>query len=233
MEFWLEWAKGPAFIFSFSFMTLGLARQIGLTLWEIHRVLRRAGDKDLPIRQIAWSTLQWLFPFDKIARDPLFSATSILFHIAILIVPLFLAGHVALWRRSVGLSWPAIPAAFADILTIAAVALAVALVVERLAAKPTRALSRFGDYALPIVIAAPFISGFMVAHPVCNPLPYPAILFLHIMSSNLLMMLMPITKLAHAALLPGVQLIAELGWRWPSDAGSKVAVELGREEARL
>jgi nitrate reductase gamma subunit len=233
MENWLEWARGPAFIFSFSFMILGLARHVGLTIWEIYRVWRRAGDKNLPLRQILRSTLQWLFPFGKIAQEPLFSATSILFHIAILVVPLFLAGHIVLWHRSVGLAWPSIHNAIADGLTIAAILAAIALVVERLSAKPTRALSRFGDYALPILIAIPFASGFMVRHPACSPLSHSAILFIHVMSANLIMLIIPLTKLTHAALLPGTQLISELGWHWPPDAGSQLAIELGKKEAPL
>jgi nitrate reductase gamma subunit len=109
---------------------------------------------------------------------------------------------------------------------------AVALVVQRLAAKPTRALSRFQDYALPLIIALPFASGFMVMHPVYNPYSYAAMLFVHVMSANLAIMLIPVTKLSHVVLMPGVQLVAELGWHWPADAGSKLAVTLGKEEAR-
>jgi nitrate reductase gamma subunit len=229
MEYWLEWARGPAFIFSFSFMILGLARHLLLTLSEIHRVWRRAGDKTLPVRQIVQSTFQWLFPAGRIAQDPAFSLTSILFHTGILIVPLFLAGHIALWFRNTGLSWPAISNTLADVLTVVAVTAAFALVVQRVAAKSTRALSRFRDYALPIIIAVPFVSGFMVMHPALNPYPYSIVLFFHVMSGNLIMVLIPLTKLTHAVLLPGVQLISELGWHWPPDAGSKLAVTLGKE----
>jgi nitrate reductase gamma subunit len=233
MDHWLEWARGPAFIFAFTFMVLGLVRHLALTLWEVHRAWRRAGDKDLPYRQIARATLSWLFPLGRIVQEPLFSLTSILFHLAILIVPVFLAGHVALWFRSVGLWWPAIPNELADVLTIVAATAAVALVVQRLAARSTRALSRFQDYALPLVIALPFVSGFMVMHPAYNPYSYSAVLFVHVMSANLVMVLIPLTKLTHAVLLPGVQLVAELGWHWPADAGSRLAVTLGKEGARI
>jgi nitrate reductase gamma subunit len=233
MESWLEWARGPAFIFSFCFMVLGLLRHLALTLWEIGRTWRRAGDKVLPCRRILRGTFGWLFPVGRIVQNPLFSLTSILFHIAILIVPVFLAGHIALWFRSTGLSWPAVRKAPADVLTIVAITAAVALVIERLGAKPTRALSRFQDYALPLVIALPFVSGFMVMHPAYNPWSYSAVLFVHVMSANLVMVLIPLTKLTHAALLPGVQLVAELGWHWPADAGSRLAVTLGKEKARI
>jgi nitrate reductase gamma subunit len=229
MEYWLDWARGPAFIFSFTFMILGLARHLAITLWEIYRAWRRAGDKTLPLGRIWRSTIQWLVPVSRIRLNLLFSLTSMLFHAAILIVPLFLAGHVALWYRSTGLAWPAIPNALADALTVVAVITAVALVVQRVSAKSTRVLSRLHDYVLPPIIALPFVSGFLVMHPAYNPYSYSAVLFIHVMSANLVMVLIPLTKLTHAALLPGVQLISELGWHWPPDAGSKLAVTLGKE----
>jgi len=233
MEQWLEWARGPAFIFSFIFMILGLARHLVLTVWEVAVAWRRAGDKTIPWRQIAVVTLKWMFPAGRIGQQPLFSLTSIAFHAAILIVPLFLAGHIALWFRGAGVSWPAIPNGLADVLTIVAVVTAVALVLQRVAARSTRALSRFQDYALPLAIAVPFASGFMVMHPAFNPFSFDAVLFVHVMSANIVMVLIPVTKLAHMALVPGVQLISEMAWHWPPDAGSKVAVALGKEGARI
>jgi hypothetical protein len=50
------------------------------------------------------------------------------------------------------------------------------------------------------------------------------------MSANLVFVLMPITKLSHAALMPSVQFVSELGWKWPADSGSRVAVALRKEE---
>jgi nitrate reductase gamma subunit len=229
MGYWIEWARGLAFIFSLSFMVLGLGRHLLLTLWETYRAYRRAGDRTLPFRQIVRNTLQWLFPIGRIAQDPLFSLTSILFHVGAIVVPPFLAGHIALWFRSTGLSWPSISNTLADVLTVVAVATALALVIQRLAAKSTRALSRFRDYALPLIIALPFVSGFLVMHPDYNPYSYPLVLFIHVMSANLVMVLIPLTKLTHAVLLPGVQLVSELGWHWPADAGSRLAVTLGKE----
>lgn len=227
MESWLEWARGPAFIFAFTFMLLGLIRHVALTLWEVVRAMRRAGDKSLPYRQICVATLKWLFPVDKWKNEFLFSLTSVLFHVAILIVPIFLAGHIALWTRGSATSW--LPNQVADVLTIVAVVTAVALVVQRAAARATRALSRFQDYALPLVIAVPFASGFLVMHPGMNPFSYEAMLLVHVLSANLVFVLIPITKLSHIVLLPAVQLVSEVAWHWPPDAGSKLAVTLGKE----
>ncbi len=41
--------------------------------------------------------------------------------------------------------------------------------------------------------------------------------------------LIPLTKLSHMVLIPGVQLVSEVAWHWPPDAGSKLAVTLGKE----
>jgi nitrate reductase gamma subunit len=231
MEAWLEWARGPAFIFSFTFMVLGLARHVLLTAAEMYRTLRRAGDPSLAYSKLARATLEWLVPVGKIRSEALYSVTSILFHIAILIVPVFLAGHIALWTRGLGLSWPAIPSEVADVLAIVAVVTAVALLVQRVSARATRSLSRFQDYALPPLIAVPFVTGFLAMHPATNPFAYEAVLFVHVMSANLIFVLIPTTKLSHAVLIPSVQFVSELGWKWPADSGSRVAAALGKEEA--
>jgi hypothetical protein len=230
MEYWIEWARGPAFVFAFGFMLLGYGRHIVLTLLEFRRHMKRAGDKTLPYNAILSASLKWLFPISKLKNQFFFSITSILFHIAILIVPIFLAGHIALWQRGLGISWPAIPNEAADALTIVAMMTALALLLQRAASKATRSLSRFQDYAIPVVVALPFATGFLLMHPWVSPFYYDLSLFLHVMSANLLLVLMPLTKLSHAVLLPSVQLVSEVGWHWPRDAGSRVARALHKEE---
>jgi nitrate reductase gamma subunit len=229
MHAWLEWARGPAFVFCFSFMLLGLARHVGVTAWELRRTLRRAGDPSLPLKAIGIATARWLVPVNTIRREPLFTVTSILFHVAVIGVPVLLAGHVALWAPLVGLTWPTLPNPFADVLTILAVVTAAGLIVQRLAARATRALSRPEDYVLLVLLAFPFVSGFLVMHPAMNPFGYEPTLFVHVMSGNLIFLLMPLTKLTHAALLPSAHLVAEVGWHWPRGAGSRVGAALGKE----
>jgi len=229
MHAWLDWARGPAFIFCLGFMLLGLAWHVGVTTWEIVYTMRRAGDPSLPLAAIGRATLKWLWPVDKFKQKVVFTATSVLFHIAILVVPIFLAGHIELWMKGIGVGWPSIPNETADALTVLAIVTAVALVVQRLAGKATRAIARPQDHILPLVIALPFVTGLMVMHPSLNPFAYESVLFLHVMSGNFVFLLMPVTKLTHAVLLPATQLIAEVGWHWPSDSGSKVAAALGKE----
>lgn len=229
MESWLAWARGPCFWFACTFLVLGLLRHVALTAWEIHRAVRRAGDRSIPYGKLAVVTLKWLFPFDKMGDRWMYSAATFAFHVSILVAPIFLAGHIELWRRGLGISWPAIPNVLADVLTIMAILTAAILIIERVSAKDSRFLSRFQDYALPLLVAVPFASGFLVMHPAWNPFAFEATLLVHVMSANLLLVLIPTTKLSHCVLLPTTQLVSEVGWHFTPDAGSRVAAALGKE----
>ena len=96
MEAWLEWARGPAFVFAFSFMVLGLVRHVVLTVAAMYKHLRRAGDPSLAYSKLTRTTLDWMVPVRKIKNEIFYSITSVIFHVAILIVPVFLGtgGHV-------------------------------------------------------------------------------------------------------------------------------------------
>ena len=229
MEAWLEWARGPVFRFALAFMILGLVRHLALTVWQIFRAARRAGDKSIPFGKLAVETLKWLFPFGKISHRPSYSITTVAFHVSIIIVPLFLLGHIDLWRRGLGWGWPGIPNGLADVLTIVAILTVLALIAERLIHRDSRFLSRFQDFAIPFILAIPLAAGFCVMHPAMNPFSYEAMMLIHVMSGNLVLVMIPITKLSHCILLPTTQILSEVTWHFTPDAGKKVAIALGKE----
>jgi len=229
MDIWLQWARGPVFWTALFFMLVGLARLACLTGWEIVRAYRRAGDQTIPIRQVVMGTLKWLVPVGSLRNRWPYSLTTFVFHVAVILVPLFLAGHIELWKEGVGLSWPALPNTVATALTLAALAAAVAVVIQRRISGDARPLSRFEDYALPLLIAVAFASGFLVMHPAWNLFSLQSVLLVHVLTADLLLFLVPLTKLSHMILLPFTQLISEMAWHFPPDAGTRVAVALGKE----
>ena len=229
MDTWLELARGPFFWTALAIMVLGLARQLILTVWEAVRVYLRAGDKAIPLRRVVRETLQWLVPMGRLRSRWSYSLTTFVFHVAVILTPLFLAGHIELWRKGTGVSWPALPNSVATWLALAAVATGVAVVIQRAMVRDSRALNRVQDYALPLFIAVVFMSGFLVMHPFWNPFPRDAALLMHVLGGDLLLVLVPLTKLSHMILLPLTQLVSELAWHFPPDAGSRVAVALGKE----
>ena len=229
MDTWLELARGPFFWTALAIMILGLGRQFMLTLWEAAMIYQRAGDKNIPVRRVTRETLQWLVPLSRMRNRWPYSLTTFLFHVGVVLVPLFLAGHVELWKRGTGLAWPSLPQTVATWLTLGTVAAGIAAVVQRAAARASRPLSRFQDYAIPLFISAVFGSGFMVMHPAWNLFSRDGALLAHALCGDLLILLGPLSKLSHMILLPFTQMVSELSWHFPPGAGSRVAVTLGKE----
>jgi nitrate reductase gamma subunit len=229
MEVWLQLAKGPLFWVAFTVMVLGLGRHVVLTVYEAIRAYRRAGDKDIPTARVSRETLEWLVPRSRLRNRWLYSATTFLFHVGVILVPLFLAGHIELWRQAVGFGWPALPNTVATTLTLLTIAAALAVLVQRLASRESRALGRFQDYALPFLLMVVFATGFMVMHPAWNPWGRDPVFLIHVLSGDLALLLVPFTKLSHMVLLPLTQLVGELAWHFPQDAGERVGVTLEKE----
>ena len=112
MDFWLQLLRGPVFWAGLAYLILGLGRHVAITVWGIVKTYQRAGDRSVPVRQVVVATLKWLFPLDKLGNRLLFGLSTLTFHISVILVPLFLAGHIELWRSGIGLSWPALPIRF-------------------------------------------------------------------------------------------------------------------------
>ena len=195
---WLEWARGPLFRAALVIMVLGLIRLLILNIVNIITVLYRTGNRNIPVKAVIRETMEWIFPIKRaLSNSPVFSITSLLFHLSIILVPLLLGAHILLWKQGLGIHWPAITNRAADYLTILAIITAFALFFQRVGARDSRQMSRFQDYALPLVIAVPFISGFLAMHPLMNPFTYQATMLVHVLSSNLVLILIPFTKLGH------------------------------------
>ena len=229
MAEWLEWVRGPGFRFSIAVMILGLLRLLVINTFNIVNVVSHASDKNIPWRTVIRDTVRWLFPYNKIRPQLIFTVTSILFHISVIVTPIFLAAHISLWRRGTGLEWAAIPQAAADYLTLLAIASAVVLLYKRLSARATRALSRTQDYVIPVLIMIPFASGYLAMHPSINPFSYDATMLVHVLAGNLVLILLPFSKLSHAVLFPTTQLVSEMAWHLVPNSGENVALTLGKE----
>jgi nitrate reductase gamma subunit len=229
MDAWIEFAKGPLFAVTFLVMVLGLARQIGL---QIYFLFVKKGKR---LRQVPWSklakeTLGWLVPVRHIEPGTgVFSAASFLMHIGVVIIPLFLADHAALWRRLLGVGLPTIGHGLADTLTLLTVGCGSLLLIFRIFRARHRLVSRPSDYVLLIVFLLPFVCGYLAAHPRVNPFPWNAMMLAHILSAELLLVLVPFTKLAHVVLF-FFDRISAVHWQLRPGAGDKVAEALfGRE----
>lgn len=231
MDSWIDLAKGPLFALTFLFMVLGLARHV---LMQVHLLLT----KGRTLRRVRWrmvmmDTLSWALPYDHMVRGTLLlTFASILFHVGVVVVPLFLGNHVALWESFLGIRLPAIGEGLADMLTLSTIACLFALFFYRVLIHRSREMSRLSDYALLLMVITPFLTGFLASHPSLNPLPWNTMMLIHILSAEALFVSVPFSKLSHMVLFPFDRL-SQVHWQLRPGAGDKIATALFGDEARV
>jgi len=232
MDGLLEFARGPLFRFSLAVMLLGLLRVVALDLSAAYMAHRRAGDKTIPWNWVIRRTLMWFFPVNRIfASRPAYSLISILFHVGLLLVPIFLYAHVELWRGTIGFGWFTLPKAVADWMTIATVVLGLLLVISRISSRTSRFLSRKQDFLWPIILLIPFATGYICANTGVGPAGYRFGLLVHVLSADVILILLPFTKIAHCVLMPLSQLISAMAWKFPAETDNDVCTTLNKKGA--
>lgn len=233
MDAWITFARGPLFRIALAVCLLGLAYRIGVAIFAIVQAWRHAGDRRIPTSAVVRATATWILPTRLARSRPVYSVASILFHAGILLVPLFFLGHVALWQASLPIPWPTLQPLAADILSLAAAAALLGLLIARL--WPTRgpALTMPQDIAILAVLFFLTLSGFLAAHPGLSPIGGRGMTLTHILLGDLALVLTPTTKIAHCILFPLTQLTGEVGWHFPEASGRHVAVALAKENEKV
>lgn len=193
-----EILTGPALWMTFIIFSGGLIARI-LKLYLLSR------KKDLIIynhASIRWglkSILYWLLPWGSASMrlQPVFTFVVFVFHITLLVIPLFVNAHNILWDEAFGISLWSMPDMLADAMTIVLVASVVFLIIRRIVRLEVRILTGAWDYTLLGLTTLPYITGFLAHHQLG---PYEALMILHVFFSEILLILIPFTKLGHMLL---------------------------------
>jgi hypothetical protein len=107
----IDLATGPLLRFSLILMALGLARILLLQVTELLFAWRRAGDPLVAWRVVARRNLIWTLPWRSLQRADriAYNLASMVFHVGVIAVPVFFAGHTAIWGRRLGIWLPSSP----------------------------------------------------------------------------------------------------------------------------
>ena len=211
-----EFARGPLVWIAFLVFFLGcLFRIVAIAL---------SAKKDkvvypyLDFKSSLRSIIRWITPFATVnmRRRPLFTLVSILFHICLLSVPLFLSGHVVMFRNSWGAGWWSLPDGPATAMTVYVVAVGALFALRRIADPTVRFVTFLGDYVILALVLAPFVTGLMAHYQVFD---YKTIITLHIWTGALWLMAIPTTRLAHMFFFPLTRAYmgSEFGFRGAKD----------------
>lgn len=194
-----EFVTGPLAIFAFAVFFLGLTWRFiwyvrGLN-WQADRVAYTQ-NVSYGVRGALRSIGSWLMPFGTHSWRYYkgFTLLVFVFHIGLLITPIFLLGHNLLLKESWGFGLPALPDGLADGLTVAMLVAAVFILLRRIALPEVRILTKPYDLLILLIAVAPFFTGFMAYHQVGN---YKFWLILHILCGEIMLVAIPFTKLSH------------------------------------
>jgi nitrate reductase gamma subunit len=147
------------------------------------------------------SIVRWSTPFatENMRRHPAITIVAYVFHICLILTPIFLLAHVTLVDESWDLSWWTLPDALAAIMTVMVIGACVFFLVRRLVNPEVQYVTSASDYILLAIVAAPFITGFLVYYQWFG---YQTLLILHILSGEVMLVAIPFTRLSHMLFAP-------------------------------
>ncbi len=194
MEF-LLWTKGPMFSIAITIFAIGLL----VRLAEIVMLGRarnfaepRAGEwlpglKTIFTRNIADPGTFKRAPFNVVI--------GWVWHLGFLIALLLFLPHIELIKSLTGLSWPALPNPLISLVTGVTLVALIATLVHRLTHPVKRHISTLEDYLVWTVVFAVVLTGFLAYYRMVDP--YPLVLGMHILAAEIMLIILPFTKLTH------------------------------------
>ncbi len=200
MHAFIEFITGPLFWISLFICFSGIAFRLFSLFRQVNQKERFMYTYFSPWYGLR-SILAWLTPFlpRSTRLSPVFWSISYLFHLLLFILPLFLLSHIVLFEETLGWSWPALSDAAADVLTIFVLAALVFFVVRRQMLPEVKFLTRPSDFLFIGLVALPFATGFIAYH---QWFAYQWMLILHVLSGELMLILIPFTRFFHMILAP-------------------------------
>lgn len=197
----LTWVRGPGLDIALGIFLLGV-------LWRLFEIysLGRKPDLSAPRHASGASGLHTVFrrsipPPGMLKRSPVSYIGGYVFHIGLAIVVFGFAPHILLIKNLTGLSWPGLPSQFIDLAAVVTMAAMVVVLVDRINKPVKRFLSTFEDWFTWTVTFLPVLTGWMAVQHLL--LPYTTMLALHILSVEILLIVLPFTKLFHVFTLFG------------------------------
>ncbi|MBW2617842.1 MAG: nitrate reductase [Deltaproteobacteria bacterium] len=177
---------------------------IGGTLYRFISFFTLSAKRDKAIyehwswKYVLLSWVRFLLPINQtVAKNPVFAILSYIFHICLIVVPLFVIAHIMYWEESIwGWSWYslALPDSWAPYLSWVVIGIGALFFIRRLARPEVRILSTPGDYILLVLIILPFLTGYLTSHTYFLSDHMRTI---HILSGEAMLVAIPLSKLSH------------------------------------
>lgn len=142
------------------------------------------------------SLMHWIIPFASVnmRMRPVMTIVTFVFHICLVLTPIFALAHVMLWNQSWGIRWWNLPETLTDVMTLAVIAGGIYFIVRRVRTPAVRYVTDYSDYVLIAIVLAPFVTGFVASQ---QWVAYRTMVILHMWTGAIMLMAIPFTRLSH------------------------------------
>lgn len=166
-----SFAEGPLLWIVSIIFTGGIITRFAFFLYKIRKSEKH---KDSGWIYILATFGRLFIPLHKaVIKKPVYVSLRYIFHICLVVVPIWLSGHIVLWEESrFGWYWAAIPDAWADWMTLLFLGLAAYFLIRRIVLPDIRLNSTKSDYFLIVIAALPFMTGYFLTHGNLDPVPF-------------------------------------------------------------
>lgn len=192
----LIWVRESGFVIASSIFLIGLTIRFAEIL-----MLGRKKDLSEPKGCEMQSGFKTMFsrflPQDNntFRRSSFIIISGYIFHSGLFVALFFFVPHIELMRATLGVGWVGLPTPVVDFLTVLSLIAMLALLYHRLTDPVLKMISDTGDYAAWILTFLPLLTGYLAYHHLF--FDYTWLLAFHILSAELLMAMLPFTKLSH------------------------------------
>ncbi|MGB6064609.1 MAG: nitrate reductase [Desulfomonilaceae bacterium] len=147
------------------------------------------------------SLFHWVIPFGSKNMRSRYEVTitTFVFHICLILLPIFITAHVVMLAFSWGIEWPTLSHSATTYMTILVILAAIFFLGRRLMMPEVRFVTFPSDYILLAIAVAPFVTGFIANHQWFD---YETMLVIHIIAGAVMLMAIPFTRLSHMLFFP-------------------------------
>ena len=202
LELLYDIVRGPLALFAFLTFIIGTTCQVlrflflSKKLSSVHSKPVRRFKKQVIYKQPEKSIAQRLaaIKVSVFGVHPVMTTLTTIFHVCLVTTPFFITGHNLLIYKSWGINLFSLPQPLTHFMAQIVVVCGLVFFVRRIIVAQVRAITTITDYLVLLLTTVPFLTGLFAFHQTPE---YHPIIILHMLSGELMLMLLPFTKLVH------------------------------------
>lgn len=192
----LAWVKGPGLAIAIIIMLFGVSVRL-IEMLMLGRKKNLSEAREPHSSKFGWRTVVTRsFPdLSNGQKLPIVFISGYVFHLGLFFIVFFFVPHIQLLTDLTNISWPGFSHGLIDGITLITMITMVFNLWHRVWDKVRRYISRFSDYFVWTITFLPVLTGYLLFHRLM--LPYNEMMIVHIVTVELMLISLPLTKLIH------------------------------------